>query len=380
MVYSKTVEDEMVSEDDEEHSQEESLFVSPLVKKKSVKFSEFEKLKARRLLSTTSTAGAASFVPTEFNIPTNIVEQRLEQARGLRKVVALQQPVLLDGISSSAAIIKAMDRIFRAYVKGNALPGQLAGGQKVGLAGHVLSFRTFVLKGPYLSWKGFVNFLMDFNVTSFPSKETKSGKKFWSVVNSRSSMNGLQSLGPASEATPPITLRQAAMTFIESSCSSYPVLLIRKFMSTYEQQTSEEIEEDGWKAVNEWIEHESEHEWEIGYGTNFVQFVDCLGVSYYIAHEYSLIKLITIITIFFQKLGLIAYSSERFNQVLPSPTEKIEHFLSAFLGLSDTKKWLNLVEKKLKLSKQIIKELADEKNSPLLALRKASKRALLSNK
>jgi hypothetical protein len=45
---------------------------------------------------------------------------------------------------------------------------------------------------------------------------------------------------------------------------------------------------------------------------------------------------------------------------LPTTTERITHFLSAFLGLTDQRKWFTKVQKKLKNATIAIKEVAEK--------------------
>ena len=103
-------------------------------------------------------------------------------ARAVRRIVSLPVPVQLDVVSSASLILKALDKIFRTYVRGTALPGQLAGGNSVEFDGTTLSFRNFILRGPYISWKGFVHFLLDFAIACPPPLHTRAGKSFLAEV------------------------------------------------------------------------------------------------------------------------------------------------------------------------------------------------------
>jgi hypothetical protein len=60
-----------------------------------------------------------------------------------------------------------------------------------------------------------------------------------------------------------------------------------------------------------------------------------------------------------QKLGMVAYKAARYTEMLPTAADKIEHFLSAHLGLTDQRKWQRKVEAKLKKIKSVIKEVGD---------------------
>ncbi len=58
-------------------------------------------------------------------------------------------------------------------------------------------------------------------------------------------------------------------------------------------------------------------------------------------------------------MGIVAYSKDHFSAILPTLTEKIEHFLSAFLGLTDQRKWFSKVQRKLKTASSAIKDVAE---------------------
>eukprot|EP01034_Spumella_vulgaris_P023609 gene23609-29845_t len=113
-----------------------------------------------------------------------------ELVRRMRRIVSLPVPVQLETIPSAAQLLKALDRIFRAYVRGNALPGQMTGGNTVDLDGKSLSFRTFILHGPYMSWRGFQSFLLDFFIARPPLPHTRSGKNYLSAMGGNRRSDG----------------------------------------------------------------------------------------------------------------------------------------------------------------------------------------------
>ncbi|RYH31487.1 hypothetical protein EON65_02515 [archaeon] len=67
-------------------------------------------------------------------------------------------------------------------------------------------------------------------------------------------------------------------------------------------------------------------------------------------------------------MGLIGYSASYFNDMLPTVPEKMAHFLSAYLGLTDRRKWHHKVERKLQTVKQTIalltKQAEEKKKQP----------------
>jgi hypothetical protein len=230
-------------------------------RKKSVKFADLDRLRDQRTMNQSTTN-----------------QQRLEVALRLKKVFNIgQYPLLLESIPSSSNIFKAIDKIFRTYIKGNALPGQLASGQTVDLAGQVVSFRHFVLDGPYMSWKGFVQFLADFNIVNFPHATTTTGKKFWRTMSNHNiSIDSLSNINEGNE--PLLSMKEAALIFIQCSHTSFPLFTSRRIVMK-PQENADQIEINGWKLVYSYAENISDSEWIIDVGTNFIQFVDCLGVS-----------------------------------------------------------------------------------------------------
>jgi hypothetical protein len=145
----------------------------------------------------------------------------------VRRVVSLPVPVQLDVVSSASLILKALDKIFRTYVRGTALPGHLSGGNTVDFDGTTLTFRNFILHGPYISWKGFVHFLFDFTVAAPPALNSRLGRSFLSEVlggnksrlpgGGETAANG-DAVGRVAEAgeavAAPVTMLEAAVCFV----------------------------------------------------------------------------------------------------------------------------------------------------------------------
>jgi hypothetical protein len=86
-----------------------------------------------------------------------------------------------------------------------------------------------------------------------------------------------------------------------------------------------------WKVAQDWAALDCENiQWEIDIGINFMQFIDCMS-----------------------KIGVIGFSSKRFKDSLPTQKDKIQHFFTAFLNLSNERKWSQVVEAKMESTKQI---------------------------
>mmetsp|Transcript_11163 Transcript_11163/g.24795 ORF Transcript_11163/g.24795 Transcript_11163/m.24795 type:complete len:503 (-) Transcript_11163:51-1559(-) len=266
--------------------------------------------------------------------PGGVRREGVSCLKSIRRVVSLPVPVQLDVAPSAPLILKALDKIFRTYVRGAALPGQLAGGNTVEFDGTVLSFRHFILHGPYLGWGGFVQFLIEFGVALPPPACTKMGASFRHEV-----LRGKET-GSSTEATEarahraPVGMLEAAVVFVESAKSCTPALVLSRFLKIY-ADLAQNAEADPWAVVVGWAENPYRAEWDIKSGVNFMQFVDCLG-----------------------KLAMVAYQSARYTALLPTASDKIEHFLSAQLGLTDPAQWQPRVDAKLQKIKSSIRELA----------------------
>lgn len=256
-------------EDSEEEDNHEAIdeAAMKITRKRSVKFADLDKLREGKTLESSSGG-------------------YLEVAHAIKRTLAQSGgPVYLESIPSGSIIGKALDKVFRAYIRGNALPGQLSSGNTVDLAGNTVSFGNFVLNGPYMSWKGFVQLLIDFGIASMPSQKSKIGKKFWQTM---SSYNLRADSGLSEEAAglaPLVTLKEAALIFIQASGSAVPLFLSRKASrqtnTNYNdgEDGPEHVEAESWRLTQSWAANESPSEWAIDVGTNFNQFMDCIGVS-----------------------------------------------------------------------------------------------------
>lgn len=259
----------------EEKENENEKGTKRILRKKSVKFAELDKLRDARH---------------------SVNNRNIELAVAIKRSLgpAVNHPTFLENIPSSSIILKTIDKIFRAYIRGNALPGQLTSGNTVDLAGHNISFGTFVLNGPYLSWKGFLQFLIDFGIAQLPSQQSKAGQKFWRTMSSHN-VNPDSAMSEQAMATggnmrvdPVLTLKEAALVFIQCSGAAFPALISRRTNNQRSGGNNDEdenpnnpdhTEAESWRLVTQWAENDGDAEWEIDVGTNFPQFIDCLGVS-----------------------------------------------------------------------------------------------------
>lgn len=251
-------------------------------------------------------------------------------------------PILLESVNSAVEIYTALENIFKTYVRGNTLPGQLTGGSSVslgkGIGGQSLQFNTFLLQGPYMSWKGFVRFLIDFSIAYVPSNKASYGKTF-PVTNAAT----------FSLIKPPLSMFEVSAIFIECSKSIAPSLTIDKYIVEYKKMEEERkaailshsntshdsvLHLSSWELVSHWYQSNESDIWSISCGLNFMQFIDCIG-----------------------KIGILAYTSSFFNDKLPTKLLKVSHFLTAHLGLLDERKWLKRIETKNKQTNEIIQQI-----------------------
>lgn len=272
---------------------------------------------------------------SKFIDPFNILELEKEAknfAYKLRKNAFMPTPINLENLPYGAAMLEALQRIFRAYVRGNSLPGQLVGNSRVELDSISIPVGAFILNGPYLSWKGFISILLDFNISSIPDPKSTEGKGFPEIKSSEEETGVLRSRPPA-----PLNIKKTASLFIEACKSHQPSLTVPKFLPDYEEMAKSYLSDiDSWGLISKWTLTE-ENKWDITAGLNFMQFIDLIG-----------------------KCGLIAYSTKRFSSHLPRAEDKIRHFLSAHLGLQDKRKWLKIVQLKENLISKAIQAIADK--------------------
>ena len=273
--------------------------------------------------------------------------------KGLRGLVTLPAPVLLDGgVASAPELYRALYRIFSVYVRGAGLPGHAAADYKVTVDGQEVAFSAYLLSGPYMSFRGLCVVLRDFAIAKLPNKKKAPG--FPAIHDPPGAVREFSSKAAGGQA--PLSIREAVLLFIEAARSAQPALTSAAFVPIYaalaaqERASSvslfkEQIElafrPDGqatvktgqspWDRALAWAAGDEE-DWEgISCGLNFMQFLDFLG-----------------------KAALVAYSAPRFEAAFPTPHKKIEHFLAAHMGLMDSRRWLAKVDSRVNALKYTI--------------------------
>ena len=143
----------------------------------------------------------------------------------------------------------------------------------------------------------------------------------------------------------PVTMRELAILFIECSKTCTPALVLSKYLKSHYEEVfkrssrgsgGEEGGGDGsglsnaapgsgmdrtrpgtggvtymgepWDEILTWCD--TAQDWSVCTGLNFVQFIDCIA-----------------------KIGILAYSTAKFDQALPNPADKVQHFLGAHMQL-----------------------------------------------
>ena len=313
--------------------------------------------------------------------------------RGLRRLVCSvphAQPVLLQqpAFPQALDLRRALSRLFAVYVRGAGLPAHAGADYTVTVDGQRLNFSSYVLAGPYISWRGVCGVLRDFSLARLPSKSK--APTFPQIYDPPGAVREFKQGGQ-----PPVTIKQAALLFLESSRSACPVLTLEEYKEAYKEisamekalalriaqgpSSSSSSSAGGGGGVTEaevcaavsgpagvkpheawgrsllWAAAGDNDDWAaITSGLNFMQFLDFLG-----------------------KLALVAYSSPKLNAALPSPAKKVEHFLVAQMGLGDARRWLPKVDARIFALKYSIEKLTSAAVAAHPAAAAATTQALL---
>jgi len=211
----------------------------------------------------------------------------------LRRQVQKVESSRLDKLEQGHAYSAALNSIFKAYVRGNAMPGRNTYQHSklgVGVGGSSTTMDQFMLGGPYLSWKGFVMFLRDFNLAKRPTGKTLSSQRFPRYLWD----NAQPATHPA-----PLDMDHATALFIEAAKTSQPALMVAKFEKRY-KEIQEGMIIDPWIEVGVWLDTQ---DWLVETGLNFGQFCDTLA-----------------------KMGVVIFSGTLFDEALPKFTDKVNHY------------------------------------------------------
>jgi len=255
------------------------------------------------------------------------------------------QAILLDrDISHGHAMRAALRRIFNVYVQGTALVGFQGPRGEVALDdGQTLTIGNFLLQGPFIGFRGFAGILRDFGICKVPQNKwsAKGGRnkgKYYGDGLFPSIFDAMDSLHLFHNGDPPLAIKEATMLFIECSRSSRPALTLKKYLPHYQEiGTQTEAFEDSFSGALEWGALPVDSWGQVTCGLTYMQFLDFIG-----------------------KAAIVAYSSEQFDDILPTKEEKIEHFLHAQMGLLDQRRWLPKVEGRVHSLKVQIENVREE--------------------
>lgn len=135
------------------------------------------------------------------------------------------------------------------------------------LDGRTITFRSFILSGPYMSWKGFANLLLQFSIAKPPAANSRIGRSFHLAFQSAPfPFKGGESLSTSSSSsvTAPsyssggargnggdglkealLDMAEAVALFIESSRSFSPVLILTKYAPVYAELAAHNKHREG---------------------------------------------------------------------------------------------------------------------------------------
>jgi len=181
----------------------------------------------------------------------SISECSLKFVETIKQKVRLSEPVAFECFASYKEYILALERIFRKYVRGNSLAGNLKSGTAISLGGVLMNTSSFLLQGPYISWNGFLPILRDFNISLPPSESSTLGKLFPRHIWSETSMN-------ESHEDPLLIMEEVACIFIECSQTVSPSITLHKNVTVYPKVKYELTNtEDPYCKAAKWLEQEN---------------------------------------------------------------------------------------------------------------------------
>lgn len=173
--------------------------------------------------------------------------------------------------------------------------------------------------------------LKDFSIAEPPNKKTKLGAKFYSTWDPQ--FKYLEGIDASAAA---VSMRHASAIYVDAARTLLPIVMLRKYAHYYDSMKKEFMEGamlDSWSYVSQWLDKE---DWSVNAGLNFMQFADCLS-----------------------KIGLLAYSGSKFDEVLPTAQDKIEHFFAAHMRLTDSVNLKSKVERRLQFARERISAVAN---------------------
>ena len=209
---------------------------------------------------------------------------KVDKLRRLMKLDGSDSFLMASDLNHAQEIMSALRKIFKSYVRGNALSAQTKTGTYVTLDGRELGMTDFLLGGPYMSWDGFLFFCHDFNIT--PRRDLKGNRK-------------LHTRAGESYLFPEPFEVQAIFTL--TSLAPHEILKVQNEKREW-SKGAREMWRDATQIARASLDPMA--------GLNFGNFVDCLA-----------------------RLALVAYSFGTWAEMFPSTTERIEAIFLTTMGV-----------------------------------------------
>ena len=224
------------------------------------------------------------------------LSHRVEKIKRLSRLDGPKDCLQVGQLNHVQQVMAELSKIFRVYVRGNALAASTLSGTSVTVDGHKLDMDAFLLDGPYMSWDGFLFFCHDFRIT--PRKDGRGNRK----LNTRA---GESYLLPDNY--------DAQVIFTMSSIAQGPILRVEAATASEQQQqqgppswssTARELWSDSGALASAAVSPTA--------GLNFARFVDCLA-----------------------RIALVGFSVGTWSEMFPTSMERINALFLTQMGMLD---------------------------------------------
>lgn len=190
-------------------------------------------------------------------IPSTMGREMQDLVLTIKRAMFIPSPVPLDSFSSGLEIFKALDTIFKVYIRGNALAGLQSTGSEVAISNRQLALSKFLLEGPFLSWRGFSSVLVDFKVLSRHDPILSIANAEIAAEKEKLASNAADDEdGEIDDDTDlaPLKAMQAAIIFLEcSGRSHFKSVAMDAYLSfRFEESKEDVLEPDSWLQVYSW--------------------------------------------------------------------------------------------------------------------------------
>ena len=194
--------------------------------------------------------------------------------------------LMASELNHAHQIVTSLHKIFKSYVRGNAVHAQTKTGTYVALDGMELDMDDFLLGGPYMSWDGFLFFCHDFNIT--PRRDGRGNRK----LNTRAGESFLFTDN-----------LEVQIVFTMTALAPHEILKMKTKKRTW-SKGAKEMWRDSTQIAEASVRPKA--------GLNFENFVDCIA-----------------------RLALVGLASGTWAEMFPTTAEKIEAIFLTTMGLLD---------------------------------------------